>query len=358
MHTRIPRKHNLALKPIVARLKKHWAPVVIIVAALVITGLFLYGISQIERLSYNAVYSPKPRPQKVYSPLTGKQVANEAATTLPVTAVMIENSPDARPQSGLKEAGIVYEAVAEGGITRFIALYQQEKPNLIGPVRSLRMYYLDWAAPYQASIAHVGGSPNALSEVRQNAYRDIDQFFNSGAYWRASDRYAPHNVYTNAERLTDLNTSKGYTTSTFEGFARTDGKPAETANASSVTVNFSSALYNTSYAYNKSTNSYARSIAGAPHNDREHGQISPDALVVMRVDAQSRGGADGYEDIVTTGSGQVYVFQNGTVVEGTWKKTGRTSPLQLLGADSKPIELNRGQTWIGAITGRGSVSWE
>ena len=107
---------------------------------------------------------------------------------------MIENSPDARPQSGLKAAGVVYEAIAEGGITRFMALYQTSKPELIGPVRSLRMYYLDWFAPYSASIAHVGGSLNALTEARSGKYRDLDQFFNSQTYWRASDRYAPHNV--------------------------------------------------------------------------------------------------------------------------------------------------------------------
>src|SRR5690606_9454884 len=86
---------------------------------------------------------PKPEPIKYYSPLTGELVANESDQTAPVTAVMIENSPDARPQSGLKDAGVVYEAIAEGGITRFLAIYQNKKPELIGPVRSLRMYYVD-----------------------------------------------------------------------------------------------------------------------------------------------------------------------------------------------------------------------
>ena len=101
-------------------------------------------------------------PKKYYSLLTGEEVKDEAATKQAVTAIMIENSPDARPQSGVKQAGIVYEAIAEGGITRFLTLHQQDKPQMIGPVRSLRMYYVDWLAPYNASIAHVGGSAAAL----------------------------------------------------------------------------------------------------------------------------------------------------------------------------------------------------
>ena len=117
---------------------------------------------------------------------------------------MIENSPDARPQSGIKQAGVVYEAIAEGGITRFLALYQEAKPGLIGPVRSVRMYYVDWAAPYNASIAHIGGSAAALAEVRNGNYRDIDQFFNSGSYWRAIA--TPRTMYTPTLSASTLST--------------------------------------------------------------------------------------------------------------------------------------------------------
>ncbi|MEO5949287.1 MAG: DUF3048 domain-containing protein, partial [Candidatus Saccharimonas sp.] len=159
-----------------------------------------------------------------YSPLTGLEVADEAITKQAVTGIMIENSPDARPQSGLKDAGIIYEAVAEGGITRFLAIYQEAKPQLIGPVRSVRMYYVDWIAAYNASIAHIGGSAAALKEVRNGSYRDIDQFFNAPYYWRATDRYAPHNVYTSFAKLDALNAAKGYTSSSFTGFTRQDGK--------------------------------------------------------------------------------------------------------------------------------------
>ena len=301
----------------------------------------------------------KPDTVKYYSPLTGKQVADKAATKQAVTAIMIENSPDARPQSGLKEAGIVYEAIAEGGITRFLALYQEDKPQLIGPVRSVRMYYVDWLAPYNASVAHIGGSAAALKEVRNGSYRDIDQFFNSGSYWRATDRYAPHNVYTNFERLDALNATKGYNESSFTSWPRQDGKAAKAPDASTVTINFSSAMFNTQYAYDPSTNTYQRNIGGQAALDREQGQIAPNVVIAMKV-GMSLVMEDGYrESITTTGSGEAIIFQNGTATAATWHKADRSSSIKFTGADGKEIPLNRGQTWVAAVPdGSGSVSWQ
>lgn len=294
-----------------------------------------------------------------YSPLTGVKVKDEKATKQPVTAIMIENSPDARPQSGLKQAGVVYEAIAEGGITRFLALYQEGKPKLIGPVRSVRMYYVDWLAPYNPSIAHVGGSAAALKEIRNGSYRDIDQFFNAGSYWRATDRYAPHNVYTNFTRLDALNKSKGFTSSSFTGFQRKDGKAADKPTATSIAINFSSYLFNTQYTYNKKTNTYARSQAGAPHKDREKGTISPSVVIAMHVNMHLVMEDGARESIKTTGSGKATIFQDGKAINATWKKSSRKGQLQFVDKDGKEIALNRGQTWISAVpNGSGSVSWE
>lgn len=303
------------------------------------------------------VITEKPK-QKHYSPLTGKKVKSEAATQQAVTAIMIENSPDARPHSGLKQAGIVYEAIAEAGITRYLALYQEDKPELIGPVRSLRLYFVDWLTPYQASVAHVGGSAQALKLVRNGNYRDIDEFFNTGTYWRASDRYAPHNVYTNFKRIDTLNKQRGYTKSTFKGFERIDGKAASEPSATRIKVNFSSPTYNTEYRYNAKSNSYTRYLAGQPHKDREKGNITPSVIVAMRVN-QSTVVEDGArEKIQTTGSGQATIFQNGTATDATWRKKTRNSPLELIDKSGEPIELVRGQTWIAAVpNNRGSVSW-
>ncbi len=342
-------------------LKKHWISLTIIFVALIATVIFLIVIQQLysaQEIIDTPTKTQVKKPERHFSNLTGKELGDAIAKNAPVTAVMIENSPDARPQSGLKKAGVVYEAVAEGGITRFIALYQHDKPELIGPVRSLRMYYLEWAMPYQASIAHVGGSYNALQAVRSDSQRDLDQFFNPSTYWRSSDRYAPHNVYTGSTKLDELNQAKGYTESTFTSFARMDGQPAEEQNASTIYVNFSSPPFNTGYAYHKESNTYLRSLAGEAHNDREEGQLSPNVLVVIKVATQSRGGNDGYEDLVTTGSGQAYVFQNGVAQEATWHKDSAEQPLRLLDSEGATVNLVRGQTWIAAITDRGSVSWQ
>lgn len=342
-------------------------------ALLVIAGLLIAAVAVIFILFYRqpkpvsqaapkhvVQTTPTPAPVVYYSPLTGEKVPDQASTQQAVTAIMIENSPDARPQSGIKSAGVVYEAIAEGGITRFLTLFQQGKPALVGPVRSVRMYYVDWLAPFQASVAHVGGSAAALAEVRNGNYRDIDQFFNAATYWRATDRAAPHNVYTSFERLDALNAKKGYVTSTFTAWPRGDGAPSKAPTASTIDVTISSALYNSHYQYDPTNNVYLRSEGGAPHMDREQGQLAPSVVIVMDVN-ESTVMQDGYrEQITTTGSGRARVFQNGTVTEATWSKTDRGSQITFTDSAGKEIPLNRGQTWITAVPVNrgGKVVWK
>lgn len=312
-----------------------------------------------------ATVTPKPKPAApepkpiYYSPLTGEIVADQAATTKPATAIMIENSPDARPQSGLKDAEIVYEAVAEGGITRFLALYQQRQPETVGPVRSLRMYYVDWLTPYEASVAHVGGSAAALQVVRSGGYRDIDQFFNPAYYRRATDRYAPHNVYTSFSKLNELNTAKGYTASNPKPFDRADDEKDIPQDATQVSLSISGPTYNSSYAYDPATKLYARSQAGAPHLDREAGQIQAKVVVALRVSMQ-RVFEDGYRESITTiGSGQAVVFQNGHAYGVNWHKDSREAQLRFTDANGQPFKLARGTTWISAIpVSGGNVAWQ
>lgn len=277
----------------------------------------------------------------------------------PVTAIMIENSPDARPQSGLKQSEVVFEAIAEGGITRFLALYQQEKPQLVGPVRSLRMYYVDWLAPFDASVAHVGGSAAALTEIRNGKYRDIDQFFNAGTYWRATDRYAPHNVYTSFEKLDALNQAKSFTQSAPQPFDRTDATPAELPAATAIQVKMSSAAFNSSYTYDAASKLYARSQAGAAHVDREAGQITPRVVIVMKV-PMTLVQEDGLRQQYTTvGSGSATIFQDGTAQEVTWTKSARSEQIHFTDAAGASVPLARGQTWISAIpSDTGAVTWQ
>lgn len=300
----------------------------------------------------------KAEEKKYYSPLTGMGVGQESDEKIPVIGVMIENSPAARPQSGLKNSGVVFEAVAEAGITRFLALYQMENPELVGPVRSLREYYLDWSVGFNSSIAHVGGSGGALARVRDGNHRDMDQFYNANSFWRSTDRYAPHNVYTSSQNLRELNNQKGWTTSEFTGFKRKDKTSEAGESATNISVSFGQSGFNTSYTYDVATNSYNRFLEGEASLDREAGQITPKNVVAMKVNMSLD--SDGYHNqIQTIGSGEAVAFLDGKAFAITWEKASETAPLIFKNQDGKEFELNRGQTWIAAVpVSQGSISWQ
>ena len=300
----------------------------------------------------------QPENIKHFSPLTGREVASEEITRHPVLAVMVENSPDARPQSGLKDAGVIFEAVAEGGITRFIVLYQEAEPALIGPVRSLRSYYLEWAAGFDAAIAHVGGSGDALAMVRSGNYGvDLDEFANARAYWRAKDRYAPHNVYTDFQHLSDLTRSKGKTTSQFDSWPRVDGRSNETPDATSIDLAPSTGQFSVHYNYDAATNTYHRLQGNQPHIDREKGQIAPDVVIAFRV-SQSLASDGLHSNIQTSGSGEAYIFQNGTAQAVTWQKSDARSQMKFVDSAGQEVQLNRGQTWLTAVGQGRNISWQ
>jgi hypothetical protein len=302
-----------------------------------------------------------PKPTTVASPLSGLQVAPELAAR-PVTGIMVENSPDARPQSGLQDAGVVYEAIAEGGITRFLAVFQDTTPQYVGPVRSLRPYYIDFAAPYQASVAHVGGSPDALAQIRSGgSNRDIDQFFNADSYWRISSRYAPHNVYTSFEKLDALNSSKGFKESKYTPWKRKDEKVLATPTAAHIDIKISSQLYYSHYDYDKTTNTYMRSEGDKPHiqvisvDDKVGAQIHPKVVLAL-VMSYSVVDGDGHSGYGTTGSGQMFAFQDGGVTQGTWTKADRGSMFEFKDAAGAPLTLDTGQTWVTIVKSPSEVT--
>jgi hypothetical protein len=335
-----------------------WAVGALLVVGGTVGAIYLFAPKPIEQPKAAIVAPPAPVPV-YYSPLTGSEVKNKAVTKQPVTAIMIENSPASRPQSGLKDSGVVFEAIAEGGITRFLVLYQEQKPKLIGPVRSVRMYYVDWVAAFNASVAHIGGSAKALRELRNGKYRDIDQFFNASTYWRATDRYAPHNVYTSFKHIDALNAKKGFKSSTFTGFTRKDSTANEKPKATRVDVKISSPLFNSSYKYDAKTNTYKRSQAGKAHSDREKGQMSPRVVVVLKV-TESTVFEDGYrESINAIGKGKAVIFQDGDVHEVNWRKPSRTAQITFSDAEGRDVPLARGQTWITAVPTNkgGGVTW-
>lgn len=301
------------------------------------------------------VVKEEPKPTTVASPLTGIQIQPELAE-LPVTGVMIENSPDARPQSGLYEAGVVFEAIAEGGITRFLALFQESQPKHIGPVRSVRPYYLDFLAPFDAPIAHAGGSGQALAELRSQGFKDLEAFQNPNYYERVSYRYSPHNLYTSRSNLLKLQKSKGWTSSKFTGFVRKEEEKAAAPTASKIDLSVSSYLYNVHYDYEGKTNSYKRVMGRVAHTDeKSKNQISPKVVVAL---VMSHGYAGVYSVYGVTGQGAAYVFQDGTVTKGTWHKKNRKTQLTFKDANGAELKLNPGQTWLTLVSSPGAVTYK
>lgn len=331
-----------------------WLSMIIFVAGAGVGGYFLY--QHVRKVPPNNTKIEKGvyKPPTEASRLTGVQVAPEL-NKRSVTGVMIENSPESRPQSGLKDAGVVYEAIAEGGITRFLALFQESQPDYIGPVRSVRPYYLDFLLPFDAAIAHVGGAPQALSDIRTLGVKDLDEFANAGGYQRVTTRYAPHNVYTSTAKLDAVQAKKGFTTSTFTGFVRKADTPSAQPTARSIDLGISSYLYNVHYDYDSTANAYKRSEGGAAHTDERSGaQLQPKVVVAL---VMSRGiASDGqHTAYTTTGSGRMFVFQDGIFTEGTWSKASRKAQFVFTDANNQPIKLNAGQTWV-SIVDAGTVS--
>jgi hypothetical protein len=363
-------------------------------ALLIVASLLLLGVAS-GSAAYFVVHNKKPKATAIEAPKqNGKKapVDSRVPSTLsgllvdpsvnkrPVTGVMIENSTDARPQSGIGDANVVFEAIAEGGITRFLALFQDTQPDYIGPVRSVRPYYEQWALGFDAPLAHVGGSPEALANIAAWGVKDLDQFYNSGAYQRVSNRYAPHNVYTSIAKLNEIENAKGYTSSTFTGFIRKKESPykapaattstsktkattkADTRTAAStIDIAISSSLYNNHYDYDTATNSYKRSEGGQPHMVVDAAgaqkQITPKVVIalVMPYGIQSDGKHSEYG---TIGAGQMFVFQDGTVTPGTWTKSANNAQFQFADNEGHPLPLNPGQTWLTAVDAAGDVTYK
>ena len=340
--------------------KKEWIGSLIIIVFCGSLTAFILSRAEPTPVSHATKIVKKkvaPKPTTIASNLTGLQV-DPTINAKPVTGVMIENSLDARPQSGLSDAGVVFEAIAEGGITRFLALFQDTAPADVGPIRSARPYYVQWAMGFDAGYAHVGGSPEALASIKSWGARDLDQFANGGSYHRIASRAAPHNVYTGIDTLNQLETSKGYTTSTYTGIIRKKvATPSKTPTAKSIDMSISGPLYNSHYDYNAATNSYNRSEGGAPHLDANGSkQISPTVVVAMVVPygLESDGYHSSYQSI---GSGQVFVFQDGNVTMGAWSKVDNKTQLTFTDAAGKPLGLDPGQTWITAISAATKVTY-
>lgn len=294
--------------------------------------------------------------------------------------VMIENHEDSRPQSGLSKADVVYEAIAEGGITRFLAVYYcgaSAEEIQIGPIRSARTYFMDWVSEYgdHPLYAHVGGAnrlgpADALGQIEKygwKLYNDMNQFsIGYPTYWKDPERFGhevatEHTMYSTTEKLWKVSEERGLTDKDKKGnkwdedfisWRFADGKPLASPEVTNITFPFWAGYtkYAVSWSYDSSTNSYKRDNGGEPHKDMNSDeQISASGVVVLFTKA--KGPIDEWKHMLydTIGRGKILVFQNGQVVEGNWKKDSRTARTKFTDQKGKDITFARGQIWIEAL---------
>lgn len=294
--------------------------------------------------------------------------------------VMVENHLDSRPQSGVSRADVVYEAVAEGGITRFLAMYLCQDAGDITPIRSARTYYVDWLSEYDALYSHVGGAntdgpADALEQVRDYGIRDMDQFgLGFPTYWRGSDRFAPHNVHSTTEKLWEAAEKRNWGPQDEEGnrwdenfviWKFKDDAPSESRRnpTKPLEVDFWEGPddYDVTWKYDSTTNTYLRFHGQTAHVDAlTNEQIAPKVVVIQFQDESSAD--DGYPGNVhllyeTIGSGSALMFMDGKVIVGEWQKDSRTTRSKFLNESGDEIELNRGQIWIQIVPTGSKVTY-
>ncbi len=286
------------------------------------------------------------------SPLTGEGVEEELLRRTPV-AVVIDNQIDARPQSGLSSACIVYEIPTEGGITRFLAFFYRQLPSKIGPVRSLRLAFLDIIPEYDAVLIHAGGDTRALKKIKSGdiKIRNLDQFQSGRYFWREKSRQPPYNLYTSGVNLFKALKDKGweYISKSYESFSFTT-PPQEKGDIKEVEIKNSPASYGSLWVYDKESNAYTRNQAGKPHNDELTGEnITTKNLLILIVKGKVTTTL-GHLDLEIVGEGKTYLFRDGQIFEGKWKKPSPDSRLELTGITGEKMTFTVGKIWISLLT--------
>ena len=284
--------------------------------------------------------------------------------------VMVNNHVDARPQSGLIYADLVYEIVAEGGITRFLAFFLSNTPEKIGPVRSTREYYLVLVKELSdAMIMHIGYSPQALVAIDtwpvRSLFRGGCESY-PGCAWRDNPRNVAyeHTAYVSGVKLRELGVKLGW-----EGkgdirvykFKDDTNKYADRPFANKISIDFwNKGDYSSIFDYNPQNNTYLKSTGydssgnPIPHKDQETGQqIEVKNLIVQYATELSIAGDDkGRLDYQLVGSGKAVVFIDGKSIDATWSKASRDERTLFYDTNGQEIEFNRGKFWIAIVPDR------
>ena len=309
--------------------------------------------------------TPTPKPSLVPAPLTGRLVTPAAAVRHPI-AIMIDDQFDARPQSGFNSASIVWQAPAEGGIPRYMMIFQENIPTDVGPVRSSRYYYVAWASELRALYAHAGGSPQALDALRalgngQLVY-NADEFRWGGSFHRISTRFSPHNLYTSGAKLRAIAKTVGakdgpikwpwtFTRDAVIGYRPIGGRIVVSYQANTIR-----------YDYDRASNTYRRSVTGEKRqvDAATKGRVAPKNVIVMLMHFGPLNDNNPKKHRLEAqflGSGPAWISTNGITIKGTWKKASLKSPTRFFDKTGHQVVLTIGQTFIQVMKTTDAISF-
>jgi hypothetical protein len=327
--------------------------------------------------------TPTPLPTTA-DPLNGAGVS-PANLRHRIAAVMVDNFPNARPQSGLHDADLVYEVEAEGGITRYLALFLGRAAAEVGPVRSARTYFVDLARPYDPLFAHAGQNDDTidvLKELRASGFADMDQIQHTPeAFWRDDTRDMPHNLYTSVVKMRTVGPTYGYADTPYKGrvFAFDDDRPdppasapadAPTAGTSADTLVSPPAAptspplipeavisfwqdYDVHFVWDGLA--YQRFIEGQAQHDRDDDRpYEVSDIVAVWVPATVLD-AIGDLRMDVYGTFPALVIRRGHVTRGSWIASGPSTLPSLVGENGATLPLTRGQIYIEVMPQGSSV---
>jgi hypothetical protein len=292
----------------------------------------------------------------VLAPLRGTTVPAGSADN-PSLAVKIDNHEAARPQFGLETTDIVFEELVEGGLTRYVAVWQSQVPDEVGPVRSVRPMDPDIISPLGGIVAYSGGQQIFVDMMMAapvvNAVFDYDS---TGLFRRMSAYEAPHNVMVKSAELVQRNADLAapaqqfaYAPSIAQSSAVIDGTAI-----SSLNLRFSNARY-PSWSWNAESGTYLRSQEGSADLDTAGAQRSTTNLIVMKVGID-RGSYPNLPKTLTIGTGEAWISVGGKTVSATWSKDSQTSPMRFVDANGVTVRLAPGNTWVELVpSDQGSV---
>lgn len=279
--------------------------------------------------------------------------------------VMIDNHSRARPQSGLDKADLVFEIIAEGGITRYMALFYTQEADRIGPVRSARYYFVELAKGYNLPYAHVGGSVDGLAWIQDLKVKDLNEMGRAaGSFWRDRNRRPPHNTYTSTEELEESIEKIGYDPVVpdlppyayeFDGEALPNGRLE-------LTYATGRYPYVVDWQWEEGLGGYGgqyrRYINGEAQETAEGVPLVADTLYVLAARSFDRRTDPVTSQVDLVGEGQALCIVDNQMIRGKWIKENKSAPLRILDDQGEPLPRKVGKTWIQVINSMNEVVFE